>query len=177
MRPSSLIPLAILMLAAPFALPGDRQAAAAAQPAEPKLDRSHAGEVAPTAPFIDKAGTIHRLAEFAGKPLLVNLWATWCAPCIAEMPALDRLAAKPGAPRVIAVSQDLGGWRAIDRFFAPGKFKAVAPYLDRDNALPLAYRAAGLPISVLYDSKGREVWRVAGPLEWDRLDAAKLAAR
>ena len=169
--------IAFLVIAAALGPVGDRHAAAAAQPAAPKLDRSHAGAAAPGATFVDKAGGKHRIAEFAGRPVLVNLWATWCAPCIAEMPALDRLATQPGAPRVIAVSQDLAGWRAVDRFFAPGKFKAVTPYLDRDNALPLAYRAAGLPISVLYDAAGKEVWRVAGPLEWDKLGPAVLARR
>ena len=169
--------IAFLVATALVGLPGDRQAAAAAQPAVSRVDRSHAGAVAPGVTFVDKAGVKHRIGEFAGKPVLVNLWATWCVPCIVEMPALDRLAAQPDAPRVIAVSQDLAGWRAVDRFFVPGKFKAVTPYLDRDNALPLAYRAAGLPISVLYDAAGKEVWRVAGPLEWDKLDPAVVPRR
>lgn len=164
MRPSSLILLAVLA-AAPLAGLGDRQAAAATQAAP---DRSHAGTPAPTAPFVDHAGAQHRIAEFRGKRVLVNLWATWCVPCIVEMPALDRLALRSGGkPVVIAVSQDLGGWRAIDRFFVPGKFKSVTPYLDRDNALPIALHAAGLPVTVLYDVAGKEVWRVAGKFDWD----------
>jgi thiol-disulfide isomerase/thioredoxin len=151
-----------------LAQPRVTQPAFPTQPVAPKLDRTRAGEAAPGVVFVDRAGAKHRIADFAGKPVLVNLWATWCAPCIAEMPALDRLAAKAGAPRVIAVSQDLAGWRAVDRFFAPGKFKAVTPYLDRDNALPLAFKAAGLPITVLYNAHGREVWRVNGPRDWDK---------
>ncbi len=173
MRASLLISLAILAVA-PFA-PGDRQAYAATQGGPSKLDRSHAGQSPPAATFLDHAGAPHRIADFAGKPILVNLWATWCAPCIAEMPALDRLAFKPGAPQVIAVSQDLGGWRAIDRFFVAGKFVAVKPFLDRENALALGYKAAGLPITILYDAKGLEVWRVAGPVAWDALDPKTLS--
>ncbi len=147
---------------------GDRQPTAPAQASVSRIDRAHAGEAPPAATFVDYAGAAHRIADYAGRPVLVNLWATWCAPCIAEMPALDRLAVKAGAPRVIAVSQDLGGWRAVDRFFVASRFKAVTPYLDRDNALPLAYRAAGLPVSILYDARGRELWRVNGPIDWDR---------
>ena len=172
MRPSSLILLAVLA-AAPVAGLGDRQAVAAVQ-ATP--DRSHAGSPAPTAPFVDHAGAQHRIADFRGKPVLVNLWATWCVPCIVEMPALDRLAARGGGRSVvIAVSQDIGGWRAIDRFFAPGKFKGVTPYLDRDNALPIALHAAGLPITVLYDAASKEVWRVAGQFDWDKQQPEAMA--
>lgn len=175
MRSSLVILLALTLGGPALARPRDKQPAPPTQPAAPRIDRSHAGQAAPGAIFLDHTGAKHRIADFAGKPVLVNLWATWCAPCIAEMPALDRFAARGGGVRVIAVSQDLAGWRAVDRFFAPGKFEAVTPYLDRDNALPLALRAAGLPVSVLYDAHGRERWRVNGPLDWDKQSPAALA--
>lgn len=174
----------LILLAAVVAFGGAsvRQAAAAPQPgaAAPrpaigKLDRRFAGQPAPPHVFADRAGKPRRLAEFAGRPVLVNLWATWCAPCMAEMPALDRLAARSnGGLSVLPVSQDLEGWRAVDRFFKPGRFKALTPYLDRENKLALGYKAKGLPLSVLYDARGRELWRVAGPIEWDTLDPARL---
>lgn len=174
-----ILPLAVAVAA--LAGPGDRQAAAASQPAPraakaPRVDRAAAGRAAPAATLVLRDGTPRRIADFRGRPVLVNLWATWCAPCKAEMPALDRLAARSrGKLAVVAVSQDLEGWRAVDRFFAPGRFASIVSLLDRTQALPIAYRAEGLPASILYDARGREVWRVLGPIEWDRIDPAALA--
>ena len=153
-----------------------RTAAPAARPAAAgEIDRSQAGKAAPAAAFTDKAGKSFRIADFKGKPVLVNLWATWCAPCLAEMPAIDRLAAREaGKLVVLPVSQDLEGWRAVDRFFKPGKFKTLTPYLDQPNELAMAVGAKGLPVSILYDAQGRELWRVNGPLEWDQPNVAAL---
>lgn len=170
MRPSPIVlALFAAIAAAPGAgaqLPSDTKPARAAQP---KLLTAAAGKPAPGAAFADRAGRGHRVGGFKG-PVLVNLWASWCAPCIAELPALDRLAARTrGRLTVLAVGQDLAGWRAADKVFAPGKFPALTPYLDKENALPIALGAAGLPMSILYDARGREVWRIAGPVEWDRV--------
>jgi len=159
---------------------GASQAAGATAPAPVpasagKIDRSQTGKPAPAAAFVDRSGKTVRIADFAGRPVLVNLWATWCAPCLAEMPALDRLAAREADNlAVLAVSQDLEGWRAVDKFFAPGKFKALTPYLDQPNELALAVGARGLPVSIVYDARGRELWRINGPLEWDGPEAARL---
>ena len=150
-------------------------AAPAPAPRPGTIDRSQAGQAGPAAAFVDRAEKPLRLAEFAGQPVLVNLWATWCAPCLAEMPALDRLAAREkGKLLVLPISQDLEGWRAVDKFFAPGKFTALSPYLDQPNEWALAVGAKGLPVSILYDAQGREVWRVNGPLEWDKPEVAAL---
>jgi len=182
----SLIGVLLLTLGAcDVASQGDTQKAEAPQGAQPattadtvkpgEIDRSNAGKPAPATAFVDKAGKSFRIADFNGKPVLVNLWATWCAPCLAEMPALDRLAAREGDRLlVLPVSQDLEGWKAVDRFFAPGKFKALTPYLDQPNELALAVGAKGLPVSILYDADGKELWRVNGPLEWDQPQVAKL---
>ena len=141
----------------------------------PRLDRRHAGESAPTDAFVDHAGKKLALADFRGHTVLVNLWATWCSPCKAEMPALDRFAARAnGRVTVLPISQDAGGWHAADTFFTPGRFPALTPYLDKQTALALKLNAAGLPTTILYDAQGREVWRVAGPLDWDRVNPATL---
>ena len=140
-----------------------------------KIDRSHAGAAGPSIPFEARGGKATTLAAFRGRPVLVNLWATWCAPCKAEMPELDALAAKrAGKLTVLAVSADLEGWRVVDKFFVPGRFKSVQPYLDQPGNWPQALGAKGLPVSILYDAKGREIWRVNGPLKWLSPEVAGL---
>ena len=152
------------------------QGASAPQPAG-KLDRSHAGEAAPEVEFKDPDGESVTLAAFEGKPLLLNLWATWCAPCVAEMPTLDRLAARGGNVQVLALSQDLAGQEAkVAAFFEERKLESLEAYQDTEMAMMGAVRADVLPATILYDSRGREVWRMVGAYEWDEPEAAKLIA-
>ncbi len=107
------------------------------------------------------------LAANPGKKVLVNLWATWCPPCLAEMPELDRLAGETADRLVVVpVSQDMEGWQAVDKFFTAGRFKVLKPVLDQPGSLGEAMGARGLPMSILYDEQGREIWRVAGVPEW-----------
>lgn len=168
MRASILAILVVPTLGGAVAL-GDRATAAPSQAtAALKLDRSKAGTPMPATTFVDRAGKVLRLADFKGKPTVVNLWATWCAPCKAEMPALDRYAARSkGRINVVVVSQDIEGWRAVDKFWKPGRFKNLLAYLDQPTDLALAYKAKGLPITIAYDAGGREIWRMNGPIEWD----------
>ncbi|WP_343520615.1 TlpA disulfide reductase family protein [Sphingomonas sp.] len=131
------------------------------------LDRSHKGEPAPSVTFQSPDGKPTTLAAFKGKPLLLNLWATWCAPCVREMPMLDRLAQREGARlQVLTVSQDLEGAAKVAPFFAKAGFKALQPWLDPDVGLSTHY-GVNLPTTVLYDAQGREVWRVSGDMDWD----------
>jgi thiol-disulfide isomerase/thioredoxin len=141
-----------------------------------KLDRSHKGEAAPATPFKAPDGKTVTLADFKGKPLLLNLWATWCAPCVREMPTLDRVAVREsGKLQVLTVSQDLEGAAKVTPFFEKARFKALKPYLDTDVALSTGY-GVNLPTTILYDSQGREIWRVAGDMEWDSATAAAWIA-
>jgi thiol-disulfide isomerase/thioredoxin len=145
-------------------------AAAAAAPAKIRInmiDRSHAGTAAPNVVFERGDGSKTSLADYRGKRVLVNLWATWCAPCLAEMPELDALAAaKKGQVTVLPLSQDMEGWQAVKKFFKPGRFQTLVPLLDQPGSFAERMGARGLPMSILYDERGREVWRVAGTLKW-----------
>ena len=156
---------------APDEVTSDEVKAAPKQTAD-KLDRTHKGEAAPAVAFQDPDGKPVTLAAFKGAPVLVNLWATWCAPCVAELPTLDALG-KSGKVRVIAMSQDLDPAKVAP--FLSGRKVALAPYRDPKLALSLAY-AANLPTTILYDANGREVWRMTGAYEWNSPAAAALIA-
>ncbi|WP_347709236.1 TlpA family protein disulfide reductase [Stakelama marina] len=166
--------------------PGPEQANVATSPANEtssdaqaqagEIDRSHAGEAPPDAPFTAPDGKQVSIADFKGKPVLVNLWATWCAPCIAEMPTLDALATDmKGKLTVLPVSQDLDGADRVDPWFAKADYATLKPYLDPNLSLSAAY-AANLPTTILYDAQGKEVWRVTGKFDWASQQAHDLIA-
>ena len=139
------------------------------------LDRSHAGTAAPTVSFEDPQGRTTSFAAFRGRPLLVNLWATWCGPCIVEMPSLDALAEREGdALQVLALSQDMEGRDRVTAFFGARRFNRLEPYLDAQLSVMTNLRIDTLPTTILYDAQGREVWRMTGMAEWDGPRAEQL---
>jgi thiol-disulfide isomerase/thioredoxin len=144
-------------------------------PVGSKVDRSHKGEALPAMPFQAPGGAPATLASFRGHPLLVNVWATWCAPCVKELPTLDALAVREvGKLAVVAVSQDMGGEATVQPFWKAHGLKALTPYIDGKMALQAALQVNELPVTILYDSKGQEIWRVTGGMDWTGPDAAKL---
>jgi thiol-disulfide isomerase/thioredoxin len=105
------------------------------------------------------------LAAYRGTPVLLNLWATWCAPCVKEMPTLDALAAREGAKlKVVALSQDLEPEK-VAPFWAKGGYKAIRPATDPKLAFSTGL-GANLPTTILYDAGGKEVWRFTGSTDW-----------
>ena len=143
------------------------------------VDRSHKGEAAPLAMFKDPDGGQISLAKFSGSPVLVNLWASWCAPCIAELPTLEKLeqAQAPGGKlAVIAVSQDLAPKGSVDAFLKGKSIGRFAAYHDPGMALSSALGVQVMPTTVLYDAAGKEVWRFVGDLDWSGAEASKLLA-
>ena len=139
-------------------------------------DRDRAGKPAPDKSFHDPAGNAISLAAFRGRPLLVNLWASWCAPCVKELPTLDRLAraAGPDGLQVIAISQDSAPPASVVAFLETHRIATLAPYHDPKMAMSGALDAEILPTSILYDAEGKEVWRYVGDLDWTSAEAAKL---
>jgi thiol-disulfide isomerase/thioredoxin len=141
-----------------------------------KLDRSKAGAAAPDFAFLDPAGGEKTLQDFAGRPLLVNLWATWCTPCVAEMPTLDRVAAAqgPAGVAVLTISQDTQGLAAVKPFFQKHKLPHLTAYADPENRFGFDYATGSLPTSVLYDARGKEMVRVIGAMDWESAEAKAL---
>jgi thiol-disulfide isomerase/thioredoxin len=152
--------------------------AATSAEAEPVkgVDRSHKGKSAAEIHFEDPDGDDASLAEFSGKPVLVNLWATWCAPCVKELPTLDRLSQSKGAIHVVAVSQDMAPHASVVAFLEAHKIQNLVAYQDSKMDLSAGLDAPVLPTSILFDAQGREVWRYVGDLDWTSPEAAKLLA-
>jgi len=139
------------------------------------VDRSRKGAEAPAVAFSDAAGKAVRIADFKGRPVLLNLWASWCAPCVKELPMLDAIG-RTGNLRVLAVSQDSAPQASVKAFLAKLKVAGLGAFHDPSMSLSGALNAQVLPTSVLYDADGREVWRYTGDLDWTGAEAAKLLA-
>ena len=139
-------------------------------------DRTNLGEFVPSShPFpapaislVDRTGQTIELSDLRGKPVIVNLWATWCEPCLREMPSLERLQSRLGERiAVLAVSEDRGGDKAVEPFIAKLELKSVKIYIDPKSEVGHAFAVRGLPTSVLIDRDGKVLGRVEGAAEWD----------
>jgi thiol-disulfide isomerase/thioredoxin len=138
-------------------------------PIEPPLQ-------SPAAPFEDSMGQTVTLDSFHGKVVLLNLWATWCPPCVAEMPELDKLQAdlEGAGLEVVAVSTDAQGIKKSAPFYRRAGITHLALYNDTRSALPQALKVTGLPLSLLIDRDGNVVGRMDGPALWDSPEAKAL---
>jgi len=124
---------------------------------------------APAVQFTDAEGKPHSFTDFAGQGLVVNLWATWCPPCVAEMPALDRLSAMlaPEGVKVLALSSDRGGREVVEAFYQRLNLQHLDIWLDPRGAAARGIGARGLPTTLIIDRDGMERARLAGEAEWD----------
>jgi len=153
--------------------PDEVAPASPARSAGVSVDRTQHGAAAVDAAFVSPDGKRVKLADFRGKPVLLNLWATWCAPCVKELPSLDALAGQLGdRVTVLAVSQDMQPEK-VGPFVAARNLHRLKPYTDPEMGLSLGYQV-NLPTTILFDSKGHEVWRVSGAMDWAAPETRKL---
>jgi thiol-disulfide isomerase/thioredoxin len=133
-------------------------------------------EPMPDIQFINGSGTAMSLTSFKGKVVLLNVWATWCAPCREEMPALDKLQAELGSDKfeVVALAVDKAGVAGAKKFLADIKAEKLGVYADPTGKEGTKLKVIGMPTTILIDAEGREVGRLIGPAHWDSADAKKL---
>lgn len=126
--------------------------------------------------FIDAKGKTHQISDFKGKVVLLNFWATWCAPCREEMPSIDQLQAKLGSDsfEVIAISHDLQGIERVTKFLNALKIQNLAAYNDKSLKSGRLNGVFGLPATLILDQQNKEVARMVGPAEWDSEEAIDL---
>ncbi len=159
---------------------GQQGEEAAAVPGVPQkgVDRSHKGKAFPDVAFRELEHDGEMTAEaLRGSPTLVNLWATWCAPCVKELPSLNALAKERMKDlAVVPISQDTKPAEEVNEFLDRLKVDDLGRYQDAKMALSGALGAEVLPTTILYDAEGREVWRYVGDLDWTGEEARKLLA-
>ena len=130
----------------------------------------------PNTTFTDEKGNKLTLKAFRGKIILLNFWATWCGPCVREMPSLTRLHNELKGPdfEVIALSEDRIGWKKIRSFRDKLNLVELPLYHDVDSKMMLASKLRGLPTTLLIDREGNELGRLVGLAEWDTEEAIAL---
>lgn len=126
--------------------------------------------------FLNAVGAPLGIKDWKGRVVLLNLWATWCAPCRKEMPGLDKLQKELGSDKfeVVALSVDRAGLEGARKFLDSIKIQNLKLYADPSTRSGSALKAVGMPTTLLIDAEGREVGRLVGPAEWDSADARRL---
>jgi thiol-disulfide isomerase/thioredoxin len=137
-------------------------------PGEPKA--------VPALSFTDGEGRARSLADFKGRAVLLNIWATWCIPCRKEMPALDRLQASLGGPNfeVVPLSIDRGGREVVTKFYAEIGIRNLTIYMDSSAQAVPTLAAVGLPTTLIISRAGYEINRFIGPADWDEPEIAEF---
>jgi thiol-disulfide isomerase/thioredoxin len=130
-------------------------------------------------PFLGASGEEITLADYAGKGLILNFWATWCAPCVSEMPQLNRLSAfvRENHIEVLTVSEDLNGLKSVPKFYKSHNLYDIPILIDKKGKLMRSFAGKGLPLTVLINQHGQEVGRVVGQAEWDSVEIVDYVRR
>jgi thiol-disulfide isomerase/thioredoxin len=158
-----------LLVASFFAVPPGADAQSGAQKRTvPAGELPYTPRNVPFSAFKDEHGRSYGLGNFKGQVVLVNFWATWCGPCVEEMPALNRLQAKYADKgfRVVAISQD-ESMQSVHSFFAKKEIKNLQVFMDENAETFSSFGFSGLPTSVLIDHNGKEAVRFTGLLNWE----------
>jgi thiol-disulfide isomerase/thioredoxin len=130
----------------------------------------------PELKFFDGQGRARTLKDWQGQVVLLNLWASWCAPCRKEMPSLEALQRRFGSKdfEVVAISVDRGGLKVAQKFLEETQARLLRIYVDPSAKAIETLRALGLPVTVLIDRQGREIGRLLGPADWSSPEALRL---
>lgn len=120
-------------------------------------------------PFLDKDQKQLTLSQFKGKPLIINLWATWCSVCVRKMSTFNNFVKKfqDSGGQALAISQDKGGISAIRAYYTRNGYENLPIYIESTNHLMHAFGARGLPTAVFIDAKGNIVHKIEGGIDWE----------
>ena len=140
------------------------------------FDLSPSPNPAPDISFSDLSGNTLGLEDFRGQVLVVNYWATWCAPCLRELPSLERMQAAVDHPefRLLAISIDREGVEKVAPFLDENDFGGLPAYLDPSGQSAIDLEVFGMPTTIVFDRQGREIGRYTGATEWDEPEAVAL---
>jgi thiol-disulfide isomerase/thioredoxin len=132
-----------------------------------------------TLPFMTMEGDEETVTDYAGKLVLLNFWATWCAPCRKEMPALDALSTEFGNKGfvVLPIATGHNPTPAIEKFFETAQIKGLTPRLDPKGAMARDMGVLGLPVSILISPQCQEIARMTGDAEWFSPSAQAIVAK
>lgn len=169
------VPAACLLLSAvivaisPLLARGEAPACRAPAGAFLQFEAADPARPVTTEAFVDGDGHRRSLADFRGEGVVLNLWATWCAPCVREMPQLDRLKKRlaDDGIRVLALSEDRGGAPLVKKFYTANGIRNLDVLVDAGGKVLRDMRIRGLPTTIFIDADGREVGRALGPAEWE----------
>lgn len=133
----------------------------------------------PAFSFLTATGEKQTLADYLGRGVVLNIWATWCVPCVAEMPALDHLSALVANSQisVLPVSIDVKGLPAVKAFYAAHHIEHLPILLDPAGLVAAAFKVPGIPASFIFNRAGRLVARCEGAADWDAPQAVATVRR
>lgn len=159
--------------------PKDTLAQAGSCPASGKIEKFQ--PTTPPVPFTDQPfytgnGELRSISDFTGKGVILNFWATWCAPCVREMPALNRLQhnLKKDNILVLPLSEDRKGAKVIDPFYAEQNLDALPVLIDKRRMVMRKSGITAMPTTVFIDRQGMEVGRILGEAHWDSTEMANF---